>query len=121
MSGIDKQIELVQKIVKGKIKYNQVKTELENISKKYGDNCFNSYVVKKKNKPWDRKYLQELENLSASGAASKEFYLHMAEVSDHVYGKIKKIRIAICAIGALLTLTAIIVAASIAIKIIRHT
>ena len=36
---------------------------------------------------WDKKYLDNLEIQAASGACSKEFYLHMADVADYVYGK----------------------------------
>lgn len=87
MSGIDEQVDLAYKILNGKIKKVDVEKELERISKKYGDNCFNSYTVKRKPQPWSEKDLKDLGNLSASGAASKEFYRYMAEVSEQVYAQ----------------------------------
>lgn len=87
MSGVDEQIKLVSKILNGKIDKAGVEKEIEQIANKYGDDCFNSYTVKRKPKPWSVKDLQELEGLSTSGAASKEFYLYMAEVSEEVFSK----------------------------------
>lgn len=87
MSGVEEQNRLVTRILRGEIDKAGVKKELERISAEYGEDCFNSYVVKKKAKPWTYKELKELEILSTSGAASKEFYLYMSEVSDEVYAK----------------------------------
>ncbi|MBE5879080.1 MAG: hypothetical protein E7288_03775 [Lachnospiraceae bacterium] len=87
MSGREERLLLVSKILKGEIGKKDVENELERISKQYGDECFNSYEVKKQPKPWTNNSLKELEVLSASGAASKEFYLYMAEVSEEVYSQ----------------------------------
>lgn len=92
MSGREEQIKLVSKILKGEIGKADVDKELERISNQYGDDCFNSYEVKRQPKPWTGKSLKELEILSASGAASKEFYLYMAEVCEEVYSKKSKKR-----------------------------
>lgn len=93
MSGLDEQINLVSKIMKGEIDRSGVEQELNRISAEYGDDSFNSYTVKRMPKPWTDKELKDLEVLSATGAASKEFYLYMAEVSEAVYAKkiLKKI------------------------------
>ena len=91
MGHIDEQIILVSKIVNGEIKRFEVEAELLRMEKKYGSDCFNSYPVKRKQKPWSKEYLNELEVLSSSGASSKDFYLYMSEVSDEIYkNKIKK-------------------------------
>jgi hypothetical protein len=84
MGYAEEQIDLVRRIVKGEVTKAEVQKELDKMEAKYGSECFNSYPVKKKAKPWDKKYLEELEMLSSSGASSKEFYLHMAEVSQEV-------------------------------------
>lgn len=91
-NGRKERIKLVSKILNGEIRKADVAKELERISNQYGDGCFNSYEVKRQSKPWGRKNLKELEILSASGAASKEFYLHMAEVADKVYARESNIK-----------------------------
>lgn len=85
MEYIDEQIQLVSKIANGEISKATVEKELDRMEQKYGRDCFNSYPVKRKPKPWTKEYLDELEILSSSGASSKEFYLYMAEVSDEIY------------------------------------
>ena len=84
MTGSEEQMRLVTKILKGEIRTPEVEKELDRISKQYGDDCFNSYEVHKKAKPWNKDYLDELELLGTSGASSKEYYLHLAEVSDYL-------------------------------------
>lgn len=87
MSGIEEQIVLTSQILKGKIGCDDVEKELDRISRQYGEECFNSYTVKRKPKPWKEEDLKELQILSASGAASKDFYRYMAEVSEAVFSK----------------------------------
>lgn len=103
MEYIGEQIELVSKIVKGEINKAGVEKELSRMEQQYGSECFNSYPVKRKPKPWTKEHLNELEVLSSSGASSKEFYLYMAEVSEEVYKfKLnKKIIIAIIVVIAI--------------------
>ena len=83
------QVDLVSKIVKGELKQQKVVEELDEMEAKYGKECFNSYPVKRKPKPWSMEYLKELERLSSSGASSREFYLYISEVSDDIYRKRK--------------------------------
>ena len=90
MTGIDEQIKLAERIVRGELKKSEVEKELQRISEEFGDDCFNSYKVIRKPKPWNKKDLDELEVLSASGASSKDFYLYMAEMSEAVYSETKK-------------------------------
>lgn len=105
MGYIEEQITLVNKIVKGEIKKSQVERELERMESKYGKECFNSYPVKRKLKPWTKEYLDELEMLSCSGASSKEFYLYMSEVSDEIYTRNINKKIIITVIVAILLIT----------------
>ena len=90
MSGREEGLELVSKMLRGEIGKAEVAKEIERISEQYGDDCFNSYEVKRQPKPWTRKSLEELEILNAAGAASKEFLLYMAEVSEEVYSQKNK-------------------------------
>ena len=78
------QVDLVSRIVKGELKRQEVEKELDDMESKYGKECFNSYPVKRKPKPWSMEYLLELERLSSSGASSREFYLYISEVSDEI-------------------------------------
>ncbi len=87
MSGIEEQSVLTSKILKGEIGRADVEKELDRISRKYGEDCFNSYPVKRKPKPWKEEDLKELEILGASGAGSKDFYRYMAEVSEAVFSR----------------------------------
>lgn len=87
MSGIEEQIALTDRILKGEIGRADVEKELDRISGQYGKDCFNSYAVKRKPGPWSEADLEELRILSASGAASKDFYRYMAEVSEAVFSK----------------------------------
>lgn len=84
MNGINQRVKLGTKILRGEINKAEAVKEIERISEQYGEDCFNSYEVKRQSKPWTEKELKELEILSASGAGSKEFYLYMAEVSEEV-------------------------------------
>jgi hypothetical protein len=82
---LEEHIKLTSKIVRGEIKRPQVEKILEQMEEKYGEYCFDTFPVDRKEKPWSKAYLKELELLSGSGASSKEFYLYMSEVSDYVY------------------------------------
>ena len=114
MNGIDEQIKLVSKILSGEISKMEVAKELKRISETYGEECFNSYEVKRKPKPWTEQNLKELEILNASGAGSKEFYLYMAEVSEEVYAqKAKKKKLLTGVLFGVLIVVAVIIMVSI--------
>lgn len=107
---------LTSKILTGEMRYADVEEALNRISMQYGEDCFNSFPVERKEKPWSDKDLEDLGTLSACGAGSREFYLYMAEVSDYVYSqkaaKRKTIR-------RVLTFLAIVLAIAIAIFVIE--
>lgn len=90
MGLIEEHIQLAKKIVGGELSKTLVIEEINRIEKEYGEDAFNSFVVKKKSSPWTQKDLDDLEMQSASGAGSKEFYLYMAEVSEFVHKKDKR-------------------------------
>lgn len=111
---IEKRTSLMIKIIDGKVDKSFVRKEIEKLENQYGENAFLPYIVKKKDKPWDEKYLKELEIQGMAGAASKEFILHLAEVSESVYRK-KRLKKAFLIGAAALALAAIITTALILI------
>ena len=88
----DAQCELVAKIVEGKCSRRMVAAELQKIEREFLDERPRSYSPERKEKPWTKVYLKELEELFYHGANSKEFIEYMAEVSDEVHrvGRIRK-------------------------------
>lgn len=119
MTGIEACENMVCRILKGEMSVSEVERELECISREYGeDETFNCYTVRKQPKPWNENTLEKLEILSASGAGSKEFYLHMAEVAEEVYAQKakKKTRRIVAA-----TLTVVIILAAVVCVLSRHS
>ncbi len=108
MSGIDEQIKLVNKIVNGEISKAEVERELDRIANEFGEQCFNDYKVKRKEKPWNKKDLDELVVLNSSGASSRDFYLYMAEVSEYLNACSKKKKLISVVIFSFLLFLAII-------------
>lgn len=109
MGAVEEQIRLVSKIVNGEIHRPEVERELDRIAKQYGEDCFNSYVVTRKPKPWSKEYLEELRALSVRGAGSREFYLYMAEVSDEVHKGVPKWLVIAAGIVIAIALVAVLV------------
>lgn len=85
MGLVEEHIKLTNGIVSGELNREQVATEINRIESEYGEDSFDSYAVKRKNAPWTKYDLEDLEVQSASGACSKDFYLYMAEVSEYVH------------------------------------
>jgi len=77
-------------IIKGKYSLVEVKQMINLFEKKHGSDFFEDYEVNKKGKPWDMQYLKELETKSVTGMGSKQFILHLAEVSEYVHKNQKK-------------------------------
>lgn len=88
-------------IINGKFSLNDVIKQIQQYEKEYGANFFADYDVEEKEKPWDEAYLKELRIKCMAGMASKQFILHLAEVSEYVHNnqknKIRKTRKAIIA------------------------
>lgn len=85
MNAMDERIILIQKIFSQNITQEEVLNELNRIEKQYGENAFVPFSFQPEKKPWTNKYLNKLENLSISGASSKEFILHIAEVKQELH------------------------------------
>ncbi|MBR4627860.1 MAG: hypothetical protein IKO47_09215 [Ruminococcus sp.] len=77
-------------IVKGKYTLKGTVKKIEEYEAQYGKDFFADYDVKKKDKPWDIDYLNELESQGIAGMASKQFFIHVAEVSEYVHNNMKK-------------------------------
>ena len=107
--------EFITDITNGKYNLIEAKKKMQECEEKYGSDFFVEYEVEKKGIPWVRNYLEELRLKSMTGMSSKQFILHLAEVSEYVHKnekqkKIKKIIIitgAICGIIAALVILAI--------------
>jgi hypothetical protein len=80
----------IDDIVKGKYSLADVKQMINLFEKEHGSDFFVKYEVDKKDKPWDMAYLKELELKSVGGLCSKQFILHLAEVSEYVHKNQKK-------------------------------
>lgn len=75
---------LIMDIINGKYSANEV----DSIIKRYESQdtmFFANYEIKKKDKPWDFEYLNELKTAAMTGLASKQFIIHLAEVSEYVH------------------------------------
>lgn len=79
--------ELIRNIVNGRLDMSEVKSKISDIEFKYGNDVFPPYSFDIQDKPWDGEYLKKLELQSMSGASSKEFILHLAEVSTELHQK----------------------------------
>lgn len=78
---------LVNSILEQHISVAEVRQRIDGLSQKYGNHIFPEISFQKKEKPWDALYLSELKEMNVTGACSKEFLMHMAEVSVYVHNK----------------------------------
>lgn len=108
--------QLMSDIINGKMNLQQTKDEIRRLEVKYGHDFFISYDYDEaKPKPWDDEYLKELEIKSIAGMSSKQFILHLAEVSEDIHAKrAKKKRISV------LVVIAVAVAIGIYIGLVNH-
>lgn len=77
-------ISLVDKMERGKITRKKSEEEIQRIEREYAD-PFLPATFKKRVKPWDKAYLEELSGSVMFGKSSKAYLLHIAEVSEAVY------------------------------------
>ena len=82
---------LVNDIIEGKISRDVAADRIADLKRKDGDDIFPSIHFQKKSKPWDKKYFSKLKQMNITGACSEEFLLHMAEVSEYMMLRKKKI------------------------------
>lgn len=94
-------------IIEGKYSLAAAKSKMQEFEAKYGRDFFGDYEVEKKNTAWDSDYLNDLKIKCMAGMTSKQFVLHVAEVSEYVNSqkkeknKLKKyIRVGIAVLAA---------------------
>lgn len=106
--------EEISKLTDEILNYNITKKEVEGIlnrmEEEYGKQIFPSIDFEKKPQPWNEKYLRELKEKNMAGAYSRDFILHMAEVSEKIaeYRKIKKI-LALIVISVVLLIILVVI------------
>lgn len=74
----------IQEIIDGKLSLSDVQGRIQEYEREYGSDFFSDYEIEKRNKPWDEAYFNELKRKSIT-MASKQFILHLAEVSEYVH------------------------------------
>lgn len=79
--------ELIKDIIEGKYSLEQVRDIIQKIEAEFGEEFFDNYDVPKEEKPWNRETLKKLETASLVGTCSKQFILHLAEVSEYIHNK----------------------------------
>lgn len=79
----------IMEIINGELSLMDTKKRIQEYESKYGTNFFADYDVEKKEKPWNSDYLNELKFKSMTGMTSKQFILHLAEVSEYVHAQEK--------------------------------
>ncbi|HRU95834.1 MAG TPA: hypothetical protein P5092_00130 [Ruminococcus sp.] len=85
MTDIELKAEFMMDIIDGKYTLNEAKQKIRTFEEQYGADFFVSYDIEKKDKPWDMAYLKELKLKGMTGSNSKQFFLHLAEVSEYVH------------------------------------
>lgn len=101
--------QLVGDIVNHDIDLAQTQIRINELKKKYGDDLFSSINFEKKPLPWNESYLRELKEKNVTGACSEEFLFHMAEVSDYIFAKKRKLTTIAVVAGVVIFLIAIFV------------
>ena len=95
---------LVNDIATGKTNVKEVRVSINRIKTQFGSDAFPSFSFDKQPKPWNIEYLHELQRKNVTGACSEEFIIHMAEVSDYVFGKQRR-----NVIGAIVAIVIVII------------
>lgn len=85
MTNSEIKAEFMVDIIDGKYTLNEAKQKIRAYEEQYGTDFFADYEVEKKDKPWDMEYLKKLKLKGMTGMASKQFFLHLAEVSEYVH------------------------------------
>ena len=87
MTNSEIKAEFMIDIIEGKYTLNEAKQKIRAYEEQYGTDFFADYEIEKKDKPWDMEYLKKLKLKGMTGMASKQFFLHLAEVSEYVHAK----------------------------------
>ena len=99
--------DLVNDILEHKVKKEETRIRINKLKNQYGEDAFPGIHFNKSLEPWDAKYLQKLKEMNITGACSEEFLLHMAEVSEAVAARRKKIIICLGILVAVLMILGI--------------
>lgn len=102
---------LVDDITDFKITKAETAVRIENLKKKYGKDAFPDIHFQKEERPWRKEYLYKLKKMNITGACSEEFLLHMAEVSEEIASRKKKVvrGIAVAVAALIIFLTGILI------------
>lgn len=82
---------LVNDIIEQKATVQDVSHRIQALKAKHGEDIFPDIYFEREAKPWNKSYLLKLKQKNITGACSEEFILHMAEVSEHIAWKKKRI------------------------------
>lgn len=95
---------LINDIIEQRITRNDASKQIQALKTKYGNDIFPGIYFEKEAKPWNKAYLSRLKEKNITGACSEEFILHMAEVSDDIVLRKKRIviSVAISAVAAII-------------------
>ncbi len=81
-------VQLKRDIINGKMNLQQTKDKISELEAQYGQDFFFDFEYDEaKPKPWGEEYLHELEIQSMAGMSSKQFIMHLAEVSEDIYSR----------------------------------
>ena len=95
---------LVNDIATGKTNVKEVRVSIERIKTQFGSAACPGNSIEKQSKPRNFEYLHELQRKNVTGACSEEFIIHMAEVSDYVFGRQRR-----NVIGAIVAIVIVII------------
>lgn len=98
---------LINDIIEQRITKNDASKRIRDLKTKYGNDIFPGIHFEKEAKPWNKDYLLKLKDKNITGACSEEFILHMAEVSEDIV--LRKKRIIVSAVVSVIVVIFIIV------------
>ncbi len=91
---------LVNDIIEQRATVIDVFGRIRTLKAKYGEDIFPGIYFEREAKPWNKAYLLRLKEKNITGACSEEFILHMAEVSEYIALRKKRIFATVAAIAA---------------------
>lgn len=108
--------DFVRKVKRGEYTLAQAEAELDRMEEHYGEEAFLPGSVTRKEPPWTMEDLEDLHMDVIAGAGSRELFHYMAEVSDAVYRKRRRIK-ALAIAGGIVAAIALFGAV---VAIVRH-
>lgn len=86
-------VDFARKVKNGDYTLEQAEKELDRMEESYGEEAFLAGSVVRKEPPWTMKDLEKLNMEVTAGAGSRELLHYMAEVSDAVYSKKRRMKL----------------------------